>query len=286
MILFKIKAHMELNYLQYWGLKEKPFEENINGKFYFESKNHLEALSRIQYFTEDGQMHITMLTGAIGSGKTMVCDRACESVASSDIKIFFENGFLTYEELLIELIHKITNKKISLQMHLSSYQLQKLFENICQKYIVEQQKRLVIFLDECQLMPTEEIHKLRMLSNMGRSGSRILLILSGQPEFRQIIKDIPQLDQRIALRYHLRPLDRTDTEKYIHFRLMKAGCFQELFRPDCYAYLQEETTGIPRLINRHCKLALHFSAFYQKKIIDLETLQLIVKDLLKQNEVA
>jgi type II secretory pathway predicted ATPase ExeA len=121
---------------------------------------------------------------------------------------------------------------------------------------------------------------------MGRATSSILLILSGQPEFRQIIDELPQLNQRIALRYHLKPLDRTDTEKYIHFRLMKAGCYQELFRPDCYAYLHEETSGVPRLINRHCKLALHFSAYYQKKTIDLETLQLIVKDLLKQNEVA
>lgn len=277
---------MELNYLQYWGLKEKPFEDAINGKFYYESKHHLEALSRIQYFTEDGQMHITMLTGAIGSGKTMVCDRAYEGVSENDIKIFFENGFLTYEELLKELIKKITQKSIPHNHGLSSFQLQKLFENICQKYIIDLQKRLVIFLDECQLMPTEEIYKLRMFSNMERTGSRILLVLSGQPEFRQVINDLPQLNQRIALRYHLKPLDQVDTEKYIHFRLMKAGCYQEIFRPDCYAFLQDETKGTPRLINRYCKLALHFSAYYKKKIIDLETLQLIVKDLLKQNEVA
>ena len=275
-----------IDYLKYWGLKEKPFEDAINGKFYFESKYHLEALSRIQYFTEDGQMHITMLTGAIGAGKTMVCDRAYEGITGNDIKIFFENGFLTYEELLKELIRKITQKSIASNLVLSSFQLQKLFENICTKYIVEPQKRLIIFLDECQLMPTEEIYKLRMLSNMGRSGSRILLVLSGQPEFRQIINELPQLNQRIALRYHLKPLDRTDIEKYIHFRMMKAGCYQEIFRPDCYAYLQDETAGIPRLINRHCKLALHFCAYYQKKNIDLETMKLIVKDLLKQNEVA
>lgn len=277
---------MELNYLQYWGLNEKPFEDAINGKFYFESKFHLEALSRIQYFTEDGQMHITMLTGAIGSGKTMVCDRAYDGVSPNDIKVFFENGFLTYEELLKELIHQITKKSIPSHLVLSAYQLQKIFENVCQQYLLEAKKRLVIFLDECQLMPMEEIYKLRMLSNMGRAASSILLILSGQPEFRKIIDELPQLNQRIALRYHLKPLDRTDTEKYIHFRLMKAGCYQEVFRPDCYAYLHEETGGVPRLINRHCKLALHFSAYYQKKIIDLETLQLIVKDLLKQNEVA
>lgn len=277
---------MEMNYLQYWGLKEKPFEEAINGKFYFESKNHLEALSRIQYFTEDGQMHITMLTGAIGSGKTMVCDRAYEGVKDNDIKIFFENGFLTYDELLKELIKKITHKSIPQNHGLSSYQLQVLFEKICQIYILQPQKRLIIFLDECQLMPSEEIHKLRMFSNLGRSGSRIMLVLSGQPEFRQIVNGIPQLNQRIALRYHLRPLEQIDTEKYINYRLMKAGCYREIMRPDCYAYLQDETQGIPRLINRHCKLALHFSAYYKKKVIDLETLQVIVKDLLKQNEVA
>ena len=56
--------------LEYWGLKEKPFEENADPKFFYQSKDHEEALERMNYVIENDNMNMYLLTGEIGAGKT------------------------------------------------------------------------------------------------------------------------------------------------------------------------------------------------------------------------
>lgn len=277
---------MENTYLKYWGLNKKPFEESVDQEFYYESKNHLEGLSRLQYFTEDGNMHIALLTGEVGAGKTLICDKALQGISANDYSIFFENSSLTFDDLICELIFVLSKKRIDKEAVTNSYMLYKVFETLLIKKLAREKKNLVIILDECQLMPVDEILKLRMLSNINRYENHISLILSGQPELRTILQDIPQVNQRIGLRYHLKEMSFEDSVQYIQFRLRKAGCFKNIFDEETYKIIYQETAGIPRLINRHCKLALHFCAVYEKKTIDAKSFSLIIQDLLKQDDVA
>ncbi|PCJ55492.1 MAG: hypothetical protein COA79_20545 [Planctomycetota bacterium] len=277
---------MENTYLKYWGLNQKPFEESVDQNFYFESKIHLEGLSRLQYFIEDGNMHIALLTGEVGAGKTLICDKAINAVSKLDYTIFIENSYLTFDDLIGELIFTLSKKRIDKEVITNSYMLSKVFETLVIKKLSRENKKLIIILDECQLMSIDEILKLRMLSNINRFDNKISLILSGQPELRTVIRDIPQLNQRIGLRYHLKALSFDDCTQYIQFRLRQAGCFKNIFDDETYELIYSETRGIPRLINRHCKLALHFCAVYNKQRIDASTFALIIDDLLKHDAVA
>ena len=57
-------------YLDYWGLRESPFE-NIPSDRFFRSPQHEEALVRLIYAGEH-RKGVAMLTGDVGSGKTTV----------------------------------------------------------------------------------------------------------------------------------------------------------------------------------------------------------------------
>src|SRR3972149_7607505 len=55
-------------YEEFYGLKQRPFTKTPDPKFLFLSKNHEEALARLQYAVEEKEL--IMLTGEVGCGKT------------------------------------------------------------------------------------------------------------------------------------------------------------------------------------------------------------------------
>jgi general secretion pathway protein A len=56
-------------YLEYWGLKEFPFENVPNPKFMYYSEEFEEALIRLLYAV-DRKKGTVLLTGEVGCGKT------------------------------------------------------------------------------------------------------------------------------------------------------------------------------------------------------------------------
>lgn len=84
----------------------------------------------------------------------------------------------------------------------------------------------------------------------------LTLILMGQPEIKDIIARIKQLDQRIAIRFHLKPLSEPETTQYVTYRLQKAGAGRPLFSPEALQIVWRHTRGVPRSINTLCDLCL------------------------------
>src|SRR5437667_231713 len=60
-----------MNFLNYWNLRERPFEATWDTRFYFQSKAHEEALNRLCFLVGEQSMNMGMLTGEIGAGKTL-----------------------------------------------------------------------------------------------------------------------------------------------------------------------------------------------------------------------
>ena len=100
----------------------------------------------------------------------------------------------------------------------------------------------------------------------------------GQPELVHKVKVIEQLDQRIAIRYHLRPFNFEDTEKYIIFRQRKAGGRENVFSGEAIAKIFEHTGGVPRKINNLCDLSLLVGSSTKKSIINKNIVEKIIND--------
>ena len=92
-------------------------------------------------------------------------------------------------------------------------------------------------------------------------------------------KRMLELQQRIAVRYHLVGLGREEIPKYINHRLKVTGSTQEIFEKGSYDYIFRQSGGIPRRINQLCDMALLTGYYKGINTIDSATIEAVAKDL-------
>jgi general secretion pathway protein A len=134
-------------------------------------------------------------------------------------------------------------------------------------------KRLVLVVDEAQNLDLTVLEALRMLSNFETGQNKLMqIILSGQPELSEKLRlpELLQLRQRISLFPHLEPLTDSETQGYIHHRLIVAGMDPgtTLFSPQAVALISAFSQGIPRNINNLCFNALSLGCALQRRVLD------------------
>jgi len=146
---------------------------------------------------------------------------------------------------------------------------------------MRQGKSTLLIIDEAQLIFGETFEEIRLLLNF-QMNDRFLMtfFLIGQPELRDMIRDYKQLDQRIAIRYHLNPLSQAETANYIRFRMGKAGANREIFTEKAFEAIYQYSGGIPRKINNVCDLALLIGFSLKVREIDNLLVLKVVKDSL------
>ena len=105
-------------------------------------------------------------------------------------------------------------------------------------------------------------------------------LLIGQPELRDMIRKYKQLDQRIAIRYHLNPLNDAEATNYILYRLEIAGCTEPIFTKDALESIYNYSGGIPRKMNNVCDLALLIGFSLKVRNIDETIIKKVVQDSL------
>ena len=100
----------------------------------------------------------------------------------------------------------------------------------------------------------------------------------GLPELREKLRELPQLVQRIAVKYHLVPLTLEETLQYVEYRLAVAGnLHDEVFTAAALKAIYEHSQGTPRVINNLCDLALAEGAMERVSVIDEELVASIVE---------
>jgi general secretion pathway protein A len=123
------------------------------------------------------------------------------------------------------------------------------------------------------------MEEVRLLLNFQLNDRFLLtIILIGQPELKEKIREIEQLDQRIAIKYHLAPFDFKDTARYILFRQKKAGRKENIFTRQAIERVYTHTKGVPRKINNLCDLSLLVGFSKNTKWIDPKTIESVITD--------
>ena len=127
-----------------------------------------------------------------------------------------------------------------------------------------------------------------MLSNLETEKEKLLqIILFGQLELDQKLRspELKQLNQRIAIRHHLLPLTREETESYIYQRLMVAGSQGSItFSKSALNEIYKFSKGTPRLINLLCDRALLGGFVEQTYHIDKGIIKKAKNSLLGEEE--
>ena len=240
-------------YQEHWGLKELPFENVPDPRFFYPSPAHQEALMRL-FYAVNNRKGAAMLTGEVGCGKTILSRMFVQDLAGDRYEIgLVANPSLPPLDFLREVLYQLgaeskATSKLDLLHSLNDLVVQNLNAG----------KETVIIIDEAQAIDdSDTLEELRLLLNFQLNDRFLLtLILIGQPELREKVSLIHQLEQRIAIKYHLGPLTGDETARYILFRLERAGLQREIIDPEALSVICRVTHGIPREINNLCDLSL------------------------------
>ena len=264
-------------YQTYWQLKDKPFENTPNPDYIFRSSQHEEALSRMLYVIH-GKKGAAILTGEFGSGKTLLTRVLLRELQTEKYQIALVlNPMLSPAQLTKEIVYQLGGEMASSDTEADVFnRLNKLlFE------INKNGKSTIIIVDEAQAIKNiSSFEEFRLLLNFQLDDSGLVtLVLFGQPELREKLRKLPQLEQRVSLRYHLKALSETETKEYVLHRLKVAGGRPEIFSEDVFGDIYSYSRGIPRMINNICDLALLVGSGEKVEKIDKTLVKKIAEDL-------
>jgi len=250
-------------YDEYYGLNGKPFQLTPDHRFFFESKAHHRAMAYLRYGLEQGEGFI-VITGGIGTGKTMLAQALVSELTGSDIlPVQLVNTQVDPEEMLrmvcasFGLAHQGMNKATMLQN----------LEAIARKHLGER-KRILLLIDEAQNLPARSIEELRMLANFQVGGRSLFqTVLLGQDELRRTLEGpgMEQHRQRIVASYHLEPLAESEVQDYVEYRLKQVGWSRDpSLDHGVFGGIFALTDGVPRRINRLCDRLFLYGCIEEK----------------------
>lgn len=267
-----------MSYIEFYNLKEQPFTNTVDTKFYYNSVQHSEALLRLKYAVNT-MKGLAVLVGGIGTGKTTLARRMLDELSDKE-----------YESALLVIIHSNITPEWLLKKILTQLGEEKLPDNKtellsglynCLIQIHEAGKKAVVLIDEAQMLQSKELmEEFRGILNIETNGHKLIsFVFFGMPELDDCLALDEPLKQRIAIRYKLQSFEESTTEEYIKFRLRIAGCSSELFTKDAMETVHNYSHGIPRLINTICDNALLEGFLRKKQKIDANIVKDVVNDL-------
>lgn len=243
-------------YERFYGFRERPFDLTPNPRYLYLTPKHSEALAHLEYAFA-GRKGITVLTGEVGTGKTILLRAAIDQARAAAVRCaHLSNPTLTRKEFY---------ELLAAEFHLTPAAAESKAQFLIELNRLAQQTHddggvTALVVDEAQGLPLELLEEIRLLANVENDSEKLLqVILVGQPELAERLNDpaLRQLKQRVALRCSLGPLDLRETAAYIAGRIRIAGGDPAgVFTREAVAEIHERSRGIPRVINVICDNAL------------------------------
>jgi type II secretory pathway predicted ATPase ExeA len=201
-----------MNFLDFFYLKESPFGETPDTRFYFASRPHEEVLRHL-FWAIDSHKGFTLVVGDAGSGKTMISRLLYDRLKEEADFAFVLNPRLKEGELLGVICREFGIQEVGVEA---------LAKRLLER--AEQGRRNILVVDEAQSLPDSSLEYIRLLTNLEVENRRLLqVIFFAQPEVEARLEQphLRQLRQRIVLQVKLTFLDEASTEAYIRHRVNK-----------------------------------------------------------------
>jgi len=243
-------------YTSFFGFKENPFNLTPDPRYLFLSPYHKEALDHLLYGINERKGFIA-ITGGIGTGKTTLCRALLSHLDPSTKSALILNAFISDIELL-----KAVNHEFGLPMGPGTVS-KKDYIDALNQFLLRNFARggnAVLLVDESQNLSDAVLEQIRMLSNLETEREKLIqIVLVGQSELKELLAapSLRQLNERITVRYDLRPLEPRDIRGYVEHRLVVAGGRGNVrFTDGGYGKIAVFSKGNPRRINAVCDRSL------------------------------
>lgn len=269
-------------YLEYYGLKEPPFNINPNPRLLYFTAKHREALNHMLYGIRERKGFV-QLTGEVGAGKTTLCRAMLEQLGQNYATALILNPVLSPDQMM---------KAIAMEFGVDVKGMDRL-ETVAalNEFLLEQVMMgndSVLIIDEAQDLTAELLEQVRLLSNLETDDRKLLqIVLLGQPELRERLNEhgLRQLRQRITVRYHLPPLTQGEVGQYVQHRLVACGANGAPWFTGAGVWrIYRYSRGIPRLINAVCDKCLLAGYVQRRDRIDFRMVGRAIRELEGQVE--
>jgi type II secretory pathway predicted ATPase ExeA len=252
-----------LLYEDFYGLSEEPFSLTPDPKFFYRSESHGNAFDVLQYAIRRREGFV-VITGDSGTGKTTLCRAILDQLDRRTFTALVLNPFVSEEDLLRLILQDfgVVSREDVRRGRLAGVGKPELI-NTLNDFLHSIRSiggRAMLIVDEAQNLPLQLLEQIRLLSNLETDKDKLLqIVLVGQLSLKETLRsrELRQLDQRVSVRYQLRPLTPEETAAYVFHRLTIAGAGPLLsFTPKALQRVHRFTNGVPRLINLVCDRAL------------------------------
>jgi general secretion pathway protein A len=266
-------------YTSYFGFKENPFSLTPDPSYLYLSRNHKEAFDHLLYGINERKGFI-VVTGGIGTGKTTLSRALLGTLDSSTKTALIFNAYISDMELL-----RTINQEFGVGEETPG-QTKKDYIDSLNQFLLETFSRggnAVLLIDEAQNLSHSVLEQIRMLSNLETEKEKLVqIILAGQSELRELLSSpsLRQLDERIMVRYDLKPLDKRDVQGYVEHRLVVAGGKGNVrFTKGAFEAIYAYSQGNPRRINGVCDRALLIAYSKDKFTISKKMVRKAIGDI-------
>ncbi len=273
------RTFMDLPYLKFFNLAEEPFSTVPSPRFFFLSPTHAMALEKTS-FVVGANKGLTAVFGDTGMGKSSLARLLHEKFSDSD----FHSALLTNPNYptpfsLLRTIAQEFGIKIT---HKSYKGMLDIFKDFLFAEAIDNDKTVVLIIDEAQALTPQLIELLRQLINYETNDHKLLqLVLFAQEELRDTINrpKLRNFKSRIVFASTLDPLTYEETKQMIGFRWSVAtGGAKDPFTEDAIKIIFEKSQGMPREANILCDNALLISYYKKEHEISAETVTEIADD--------
>lgn len=267
---------MRQPWVSHFGFTATPFSKGIPATQLCERPSLQEAVARLRLCISDALLGV--LTGEVGVGKTVAIRAATHLLDRTTHHVVYIPDPLVGPRGLAVLLVRALGAVPRTQKADLIAQTQSLLAAEEQ----ERHRRVVLIVDEAHLLGSEQLEALRLLTNAEMDAqSPLALLLVGQPTLARQLRlgMYAALDQRIAMRYQLSPLDLGEAIQYVRHHLALVGRTDPLFTDEAIARLHKASLGLPRALNNGAIAALIAAASAGKALVDDESAKQAVAEL-------
>ena len=260
-----------MSYYAVLGLEREPFSTSPDPAFFFLSKRHKAALYRLQ-IAITLKRGLSVILGDVGTGKTTLSRKLCQVIRGEKDVCFYmvlNPYFSSQKQFLMKLV-SLFHIEMAAKRPTGPDCIEAV-ERFLYRAGVEEEKNVVLLIDEAQLLPDHVLEVLRILLNYETNEFKILqLILVGQMELLPRLRRMSNLWDRIALKFLLRPLDVEETRELIEYRLGQAGYNGSgaLFTDGAVESIHRYTRGYPRRLAMLCHQLLENLVMQNQNSVD------------------
>jgi general secretion pathway protein A len=264
------------------GLKEDPFSNSTDPRYYYLSEEHTPAYKAVLQAVVR-RRGLMLITGEPGLGKTTLAKRLYNVLsAEPDMDVAYiprahwQTKFTAVQQISLAL----TDLEVPLKRGYDE-QLESLKSAIASAY--NNRRNVVIIFDDAQEMRASGMTLLHELYNFEKGEKTVQSVVFGQLETIEMMRSYKAIWSRVFQNLSLMRLSFQSTVNLVNYRVRAADRLDPLLDDDAWPILDEASNGIPRDIISICSVALDILLNTGQKLITKEVMNQAVDMIGKQN---